>query len=348
MSGRVLVVGGAGFVGSNLVALLLERSSSEILIVDNLLSAEETNVPRHPAVEFRRASIADDETLAALPKDLDCVYHLATYHGNQSSIANPLADHENNLLTSLKLFDFLSQREVKPRIVYASAGCGTAEKTHDEPEATEETDWISLHHDSPYQISKLVGEMYANYYGRRHDLPVVKARFQNVYGPGEILGAGRWRGTPATVWRNVVPTFIYRALKGLPLLVEHGGTTTRDFVYVGDLVRGLIGCAERGVVGEAYNLASGVETSILELAETILDLTGHRSEVELTPGRPWDRSGRRFGSVTKAAEGLDFRAETSLRAGLAQTVAWTEKHLGEIDACIESHRDRMPGDPAVG
>ena len=87
-----------------------------------------------------------------------------------------------------------------------------AEKTFDEAEATQEDAPVSLHLDSPYQISKIIGEFYANYYHSRHGLPVVKARFQNVYGPGEVLGAGRWRGTVNTVWRNVTPTFIYKAL----------------------------------------------------------------------------------------------------------------------------------------
>ena len=94
--------------------------------------------------------------------------------------------------------------------------------------------------DSPYQISKVVGKFYAVYYHGRHDLPTVRARFQNVYGPGEILGAGRWRGTPATVWRNVTPAFVYRALKGMPLQLENEGLATRDFIYVGDIVDGLL------------------------------------------------------------------------------------------------------------
>ena len=95
--------------------------------------------------------------------------------------------------------------------------------------------------DSPYQISKVVGEFYSVYYHRQHGLPTVRARFQNVYGPGEMLGAGRWRGTPATVWRNVTPTFVYRALKGLPLQLDNGGVASRDFVYVEDIARGLLG-----------------------------------------------------------------------------------------------------------
>ena len=100
-----------------------------------------------------------------------------------------------------------------------------------------------------------------NYFWTRSGLPVVKARFQNVYGPGEVLGAGRWRGTVNTVWRNVTPTFVWKALHGEALPLDNGGIATRDFIYVGDMAEGLIACAERGEPGGVYNLASGVETS---------------------------------------------------------------------------------------
>src|SRR5436305_12056418 len=103
----ILVVGGAGFVGRALVRQLLKAQPRRILIVDNLLSADIANVPDHPAIEFVLGSIADDRVLARLPRDIDYVFHLACYHGNQSSIHNPFADHQNNTLTSLKLFDWL-------------------------------------------------------------------------------------------------------------------------------------------------------------------------------------------------------------------------------------------------
>ena len=184
-----------------------------LVIVDNLLSADIGNVPEHPAVEFVLGSIADDAVLAALPRDLDYVFHLACYHGNQSSIHDPLADHDNNTMTSLKLFEWLKECRSLKKVVYAAAGCAVAEKTFERGDATAEDAPVSLFHDSPYSISKLIGEMYGNYYFTRYELPFVRARFQNVYGPGEILGAGRWRGTPHTVWRNVTPTFVWKALQ---------------------------------------------------------------------------------------------------------------------------------------
>src|SRR5207237_2782693 len=141
-------------------------------------------------------------------------------------------------------------------------------------EPTTEDGLVPLDLDSPYQISKVVGEFYSVYYHRQHGLPTVRARFQNVYGPGEVLGAGRWRGTSATVWRNVTPTFIYRALKGLPLTLDNGGVASRDFIYVEDVARGLLACATEGAPGDVYNIASGSETTIRRLAELVLELAG--------------------------------------------------------------------------
>lgn len=338
---RILVVGGAGFVGSNLVRTLLQSAPKEIIVIDNLLSAERENLPTHPSVIFIEGSITDDGILAALSDDLDFVFHLATYHGNQNSIHNPLADHENNTLTTLKLFDRIKKFKRLKKIVYSSAGCAVAKKTFGQAKPATEDEPVSLSMDSPYQISKIIGEFYVNYYFQRYQTPIVKARFQNVYGPGEILGAGRWRGTPETVWRNVIPTFVYHAIKGMPLPVENRGIATRDFIYVDDVVLGLMLCATSGKSGETYNLASGVETSILELAILVNELTGNPTAIEFRPRREWDRSGRRVGSTEKSRAELGFKAQVGLREGLMRTIQWTRENLSFIEACIEKHKDHM-------
>jgi nucleoside-diphosphate-sugar epimerase len=307
------------------------------VIVDNLLSAERTNVPSQSTVKFIEGSITDDSVLQSLTNDFDFVFHLATYHGNQSSMHDPLADHENNTLTTLKLYDRIKGFDKIKRVVYSSAGCTVAEKTYDTAEATEEDAPVSLYLDSPYQISKIIGELYSNYYFTQHHLPVVKARFQNVYGPGEILGAGRWRGTPATVWRNVTPTFVYRGLKQMALTVENKGIATRDFIFVDDIVRGLMLCATKGTPGEVYNLASGVETSILELAEIVNEVVKNPAPIDYLPERPWDHSGKRFGSTEKSKESLGFEPQVALGEGIRRTIDWTRENLPFIDACIEKH-----------
>ncbi len=276
--------------------------------------------------------------LGKIRREEDAIYCL---HGNQSSIADPFLDHANNTLPSLKLFDWLKDKKSLRKIVYAAAGCAVAEKTYEEAVATPEDAPISLYHDSPYSISKLVGEFYGNYYFTRYKLPFVKARFQNVYGPREILGAGRWRGTPHTVWRNVTPTFIWKSLHREALPLDNAGNASRDFIFVQDLVRGLMLCALKGEAGEVYNLASGIETTIRELAETINALTGNPTPVELKPARDWDRSGRRYGATEKSKRTIGFEAQTKLRDGLDQTIAWTRANKGLIERCIAQHDAHM-------
>jgi UDP-glucose 4-epimerase len=339
---KILVIGGAGFVGSNLCYQLLQEGASHVTVIDNLLSAQAENLPQDENIDFILGSISDDRILMSLAKDYDYVFHLATYHGNQSSIHNPIADHENNTLTTLKVCEHFKDAPHLKKMVYSSAGCTVAKKTYDDVGATDEDAEVSLYHDSPYQISKIIGEFYGNYYWMKYKLPFVKARFQNVYGPREVLGAGSWRGTPATVWRNVTPTFIWKALHQEELPLENEGKASRDFICVDDIVEGLIACAVNGKAGEVYNLASGHETTIKELAEVINRLTNNLTPILYTNPRPWDRSGKRFGSTTKAQNDLGFIAKTSLEDGLDATIKWTKENRTFILSNVSKHLYFMP------
>ena len=339
---RILVVGGAGFVGSNLVRALLDhgpaaRSSSST----TCSRASGTTCRIIPPSGSSRARSRDDETLERLPRIWA-----------SSSSSPPITATRARWSTRSPTTSTTRSRRCGStrrsrtwpsirRVVYASAGCTVAEKTFDGAEATTEDAPVSLWLDSPYQISKIIGEYYSNYYFTRHGLPAVKARFQNVYGPGEVLGAGRWRGTVNTVWRNAVPTFIYKALHHEALPVENGGIATRDFIYVGDMAQGLIACATRGEAGGVYNLASGVETPIRELAEFINELTGNPTPIALTPARDWDHSGQRYGATDKARTEIGFSADTDLREGLERTIAWTRDNLDWIERCIAKHSNRV-------
>jgi len=119
------------------------------------------------------------------------------------------------------------------------------------------------------------------------------------------------------------------------------GRASRDFIYVDDIVGGLIACAADGEAGDVYNIASGVETPILVLAELVNRLTGNPAAVELRPARGWDHSGKRFGSTDKAKRALGFAAGVDLATGLGRTIAWTREHLPLIDACIAKHASRL-------
>ena len=338
---KVLIVGGAGFVGSNLSHQILNEKPRELIIVDNLISSEKVNIPDDQNVNFIESSINDNDTLANLPEDLDFVFHLSCYHGNQSSIADPMADHENNTLTSLKLFNRISEIKSIKKVVYAAAACAVAEKTYDDPSATTEDQPISLYHDSPYSISKLIGELYGNYFFQHYNLPFVKARFSNVYGPREILGAGRWRGTIHTIWRNVIPTFIWKSLNGEALPLDNGGQTSRDFIFVEDMAKGLMCCALNGNAGEIYNLATGNETTILDLAKMINDITGNKTPLDLKPARDWDRSGKRFASTEKAKKEIGFYSEIDITEGIARTIDWTKSNIDLIESNISRHQEKL-------
>jgi nucleoside-diphosphate-sugar epimerase len=322
-----VVVGGAGFVGSWVVEELLKDPESRVTIIDNLMSSEKWNISKNPRVTFIEGSAADFATFEKIEAPIDTLYHLACFHGNQSSIARPLDDLENGLKTTLVTLEWIKNNSRTTRVLYAGAGCAVAEKTWESPNPIEEIDYTSIKHDSPYSISKITGEMYCLFYALHHKLDVVRVRFQNVYGPREILGAGKWRGTENTIWRNVIPTFVWKALHDQPLTIYGDGS--RDFIYVQDLTHGIMQATKKGESGEVYNLASGTETKIEALALKIKNITDSRSEILIKHRRNWDNSGRRLGSTSKSKKLIDFSAEINLETGLHRTVDWT-KNNGEL------------------
>jgi nucleoside-diphosphate-sugar epimerase len=217
----------------------------------------------------------------------------------------------------------------------SGAGCAVAEKTWNEPTAVEELESTSLLHDSPYSISKITGEMYCLYYAKQQNIDVIRVRFQNVYGPREILAAGQWRGTMNTIWRNVIPTFIFKALNNYDLEIFENSRASRDFIYVQDVATGVFQAATLGVSGKVYNLASGSETFISDLAELILAMTSSKSNIIKRDKRDWDNSGRRYGSTKKAAHELNFAANIKLTDGLGSTIKWTAENMQKIVGKID-------------
>ena len=140
-----------------------------------------------------------------------------------------------------------------------------------------------------------------------------------------------------TIWRNVTPSFIWKALNNTPLSLDNGGETTRDFIYVEDIAEGLIACALNGVPGGVYNLASGKEIKIKELAEKIIQYTNSKSTLELLPKRDWDNSGRRFGETNKSEKEIGFKCKVDFDEGIKKTVAWTIHNKNMILTCINRH-----------
>jgi len=316
---KVLVTGGAGCIGSNLTRALLAQGVEHVAVLDDLSAAYAWNIPVDPRVRFVHGSVLDDEVLRhAFSSRPDYVFHLAAQFANQNSIDHPDTDLQVNGLGTLKTLQYANLTGVR-RFVFASSGCSVYGSNPPLP-VTE--DFVSLHLDTPYQITKLLGELYCNFFHDAYDLPTVNARFFNVYGPGEVPGR----------YRNVIPNFVYWAMHGKPLPITGTGDETRDFTFVSDIVTGLLASGLREkAIGEAFNLASGTETKISEIAAKVNSLTGNIAGVKSVPRRSWDKSTRRRASIERARNLLGYEPRTSLDRGLRETVAWIKENRERIE-----------------
>ncbi len=303
----------------------LAEDADRVVVVDNLLSAERENVPDDARVSsFVEGSIARRRRARRRSTDdFDYVFHLATYHGNQSSIADPLADHEHNLLTTLKLYEHMKDFErlaswsTRPR---AARSPRTRTKT---PQATQEDGAVPLDLDSPYQISKVVGEFYSVYYHRRTACRPCARGFRTSTGrarssaPG--AGAAPRRRSGGMSCR---PSSTARS-RDCRSSSTTGARASRDFIYVGDIVRGLIRCAEAGAPGDVYNLASGDETTILRAGELVNELTGNPT--------PPSSSRRATGIAPASASAVPKRRSREL--GFAAAVPLEDGLLATPSGC---------------
>lgn len=321
---NVLVTGGAGCIGSNLVRGLLHTNASKITVIDDLSSARVWNLPKDDRVQFIKSSILDEEALKfAFSSKPEIVFHLAAHFANQNSVDHPETDLEVNGLGTLKLLEYAKMTNAA-RFVFASSGCSVYGS--DAPLPLKE-DFVSLQLDTPYQITKLLGELYCNFFYNYYHLETVCCRFFNVFGPGEIPGK----------YRNVIPNFTFLALHKQPLPVMGTGYETRDFTFVGDIVDALLRSGiMKEAVGEAFNLASGIETKVIDLAEMINKLTDNPSGIKYIPKRDWDKVSRRRASVDKAKALIGYNPKVSVPEGLPSVVQWFRKNMRDIeDACGE-------------
>jgi nucleoside-diphosphate-sugar epimerase len=319
---RVLITGGAGCIGSNLTKALLKADPEKIVIIDDLSASFEWNILKHPKVVFIHGSILDEEKMKrAFSYKPQYVFHLAAHFANQNSVDHPETDLLVNALGTLKTLEYANLTGVE-RFVFASSGCSVYGSQAPLPL---KEDFVSLHLDTPYQINKLVGELYCNYFHDYYGLPVAIARYFNVYGPGEVPGR----------YRNVIPNFIWWAMHNQPLPITGTGEETRDFTFVDDIVDGTLrmGIVEEAV-GEAINLASGTETKIIDLANWINEITGNKAGVVFKPRRDWDKAIRRRASIEKARKILGYEPKTDMKTGLRKVYEWIKENRDKIEACV--------------
>jgi nucleoside-diphosphate-sugar epimerase len=313
-----VVTGGAGAIGSRLVRRLIALDAAEVVVIDDLSSGYRWLLPDDHRLRFVEADVVD------IASRVHCahapiVFHLAALFANQNSIDHPDSDLHTNGLGTLRTLMWAEAVQAE-RVVYASAGCSIAGHNVDEP--IREDMPVSLFLDTPYQITKALGEFYCNYFGLR--VETVRCRFFNSYGPGEVPGP----------YRNVIPNFIWNAMHDAPLTVTGTGDETRDFIFVDDLVDGLVRCATGDAAGEAFNLGTGRETRVVDLANLIREVVGSKSEIVFHARRPWDHSLRRQADISKAHARLGFAAQTGLRRGLEATVEWFRANRAAIAAAV--------------
>lgn len=318
----VLVTGGAGCVGSNLTRRLGELEA-RVIILDNLSSAYEWNIPDSDNIEFVQGDIMDDAALKKVFKEKpDYVFHLAAHFANQNSVDNPEKDLMVNGIGILKVLQYAQLIGVE-RFVYSSSGCGVYGLDSRMP--FEEHDIsISLH--TPYQVTKLLGELYTNYFHNLYDLPIVNARFFNVFGPGEVPGK----------YRNVIPNFFYWSMTNQPLPITGDGSETRDWTYVEDIVNGLLSMGIRKeAIGEAINLGSAQDHQVIEMANLVNELTGNQEGIAYMARRNWDAKTKLLSSIEKAQKLLDYQPQVSFKEGLKKTHNWFVDNWEDIQRSAE-------------
>ena len=306
----ILVTGGAGAIGSNLTRTIAGLGAKIVIVLDNLSSAERWNIPSLSNVMFVEGDIRDEVKLKRVFFEKpEYVFHLAAFFANQNSVNYPEIDLDVNGMGTLRLLEYSLFTGVK-RLIYASSGCSIYGSSAPLPLREE---FMSLNLSTPYQITKMLGELYCNFFYNHYGLPVVKTRFFNSFGPAEIPGQ----------YRNVIPNFIYWAMKGESLPLTGTGEETRDFTYVDDLIDGLLRAGYYdGAIGKEFNLASGKETKIIDLANRISDLTGNKAGIRFLSRRKWDTKSRLLASVDRAKALVGYVPKTEFDEGLKRTVEW--------------------------
>jgi nucleoside-diphosphate-sugar epimerase len=319
----ILVTGGAGCIGSNLTRKLSESNTKEVIILDNLSSSYEWNIPVADNIHFVKGDILDDEILKRVfRRKPEIVFHLAAHFANQNSVDNPETDLMVNGLGLLKVLQYAQMQGVE-RFIFASSGCGVYGVESVMP--FREND-ISIKLNTPYQVTKFLGELYTNYFYNLYKMPIVNARFFNVYGPGEVPGK----------YRNVIPNFMYWAMEGRALPITGDGSETRDWTFVSDIVNGLLTMGVKPeAIGKAINLGSGKEVKVIEMANLINQLTGNKAGIKFVERRNWDVKTRLLSSIDKAKEILGYKPVTSFESGVELVQKWFVENKENIKRSAE-------------
>jgi len=302
---RVVVTGGAGFIGSNLAEELAK--DNKVIVLDDLSTGRIENIQnliKRGNVQFIQGTITDLTLLQKTLKEADFVFHQAAIASVSRSVADPAASNEVNLNGTLNVLIAARDNYVK-KVVYASS-CAVY---GDSPVLPKKEDMLPEPL-SPYAVTKLAGEYYCQVFRQVYELSTVCLRYFNVYGP---------RQDPHSDYAAVIPRFIVRALQGQPLTIFGDGEQTRDFVCVRDVVEGNITAVEGGTQG-VYNIGTGEAISINRLAQVIAAITGKKLKILYQQPRSGDIL-HSLADISKAC-GMDYQPKYSLEDGLRETIRW--------------------------
>jgi nucleoside-diphosphate-sugar epimerase len=305
---RVLVSGGAGFIGSHLAQALVQRGDN-VRILDNFSTGTRNNiVDFKDHAEIIEGDLRDMANVAEAVKGVETIFHQAAFVSVPESIENPLECFAINVQGTIELLEDARHAGVRKVVLASSAAVyGTGQ----EMPLTESMPTEIL---SPYALSKKFNEDLASFYTNTMGVNTVALRYFNVYGP---------RQSPRSAYAAAIPQFIEQMSNGKPAKIYGNGKQSRDFIYVGDVVRANLAAGGAAIaVGMAFNVCSGTETSLLDLVSVLEDLYPEAPKPEFEQPRLGDVQ-RSIGDPARAAKALDFRAQVSLADGLKQTVqAW--------------------------
>jgi UDP-glucose 4-epimerase len=300
----ILVTGGAGFIGSNLVDVLVARGHS-VRVLDNLSTGKRSNLPVDAGVELIEGDVADAQTVRRAVQGCRAVVHLAAVASVQASVDDPLGTHQSNLVGTLNLCEAMREAGVR-RVVFASSAAIYGNNGEGQP-IDEDTPKAPL---TPYAADKLASEHYLDFYRRQHGLEPVVFRFFNIYGP---------RQDPSSPYSGVISIFTERAQQGLPITVFGDGEQTRDFLYVGDLVEVLLQALEHPTVEVgAVNVGLNRATSLNQLLTAIGDVLGELPPVNCQQARGGDIRHSRANNARLLQRFRLPEPATGMRTGLAK------------------------------
>jgi len=303
---KLLVTGGAGFIGSHLVERLLAGGEA-VRVLDNLSTGKRGNLPSHPALEFLEGDIRDRTTVDAAVAGVDAIVHLAAVASVQASVDDPVGTHATNFDGTLNLLEAARHARVT-RFLFASSAAVYGDNA--QLPVSEDFAPNPL---TPYAADKLAGEHYLSFYHRKFGLRTTAFRFFNIYGP---------RQDPSSPYSGVISIFVERLGAGLPVTIFGDGRQTRDFVYVGDLADLLVrAVGESGTAGAVVNVGRGVEYSLLELLTTLERVSGRALERRQEAARVGDIL-RSCADTRRLVSLLGFVPVTTMEAGLAELLRY--------------------------